>query len=79
MGAPFSAWITPQNMPSAYVRRVVLMPDDPEWIANFLGALLTLTEQENHERLDGVTIAQAASVWQYVFDEFLGGETCPEP
>jgi hypothetical protein len=71
------AFLTPQALPAGSVRRVVLIPDDHEWLSLFYGAMLELCDPNNWEQFGIVTPEQAAERWTEVFDAFLQGEICP--
>lgn len=72
-----NAWITPDAVPSGYVRRVLLVPDSWEWETIILGCLYALTEAENWESVSGVTAEQAAARADEMFTAFIEGEVCP--
>lgn len=72
-------WLTPENLPSSNLRRVILIPDDPVWLACFLGALLDMTLPTNWEEYGSQTPEAVANRWQDTFDAFIEGEVCPEP
>lgn len=61
-----NAWLTKSLIPSR-ADFVITLPDDEEWIADFLGALLLLGESENWEVLGGLSQGQMASEWFALF------------
>lgn len=77
-----NAWMIPANIAPTERRCVLLyIPDDIEWIANFWGALLPLSQWMNWERDDGHSGTLVASVWREVvsdaWERFLNEECCP--
>jgi hypothetical protein len=55
-------WLTKSNDP-AIVSRVVYVPDDDEWWADFIGAFLKLTKPENWEVEGTNTPEEMAQKW----------------
>lgn len=74
-----SRYITPDNAPSgSFFCRRVLIPDDVQYLALFMGTLLSLTYENNWEQINGITPADSALAFQAVFDsiEFSSDRTC---
>lgn len=74
-----SRYITPDNAPSGnFFCRRVLIPDDVQYLALFMGTLLSLTYENNWEQVTGISPADSALAFQQVFDsiEFSADRTC---
>ena len=71
-------WLTQNAIPP---RRIVAisLPDDEEWRAQFLGALLLLTGAENWELFGDLTPDEMAAEWLDIFVNFIGGQTTMIP
>lgn len=61
----------PQNIPPTLLRRgiCVQVPDDPEYIALFMGALFGLSKQSIYDRDPLHKAKQVAAVWRAVHDQ----------
>jgi hypothetical protein len=70
-------WLTPNSIPASNTRRVLLLPDSPEWRAAFRGALLMLSDAANWEQFGTLTAEETADKWLEVFETFEEGEICP--
>lgn len=70
------AWLTPDSLPASYRCQELLLPDDPDWLAIFAGALLLLADPVNWELSGSVTEEQAAGVFEETFYAF-DAEECP--
>lgn len=72
-----NAWLTPATIPAADLRRVLLIPDSPEWIGVINGLLLDLSNPENWEDSGGVSPEDTAAKWEEIMYTFFNGEECP--
>lgn len=72
-----SRWLTPDAIPASNTRRVLLLPDSPEWRAAFRGALAALSDAANWEQFGTLTPDETADVWAEIFRLFDEGEECP--
>ena len=66
-----SAWITPDTIPADTICRALLIPNDPVFYANVVGALLPLCYVDNWEQVGAVTPAQAVAAAKIMFDAFV--------
>lgn len=55
-------WLTKSNNP-AIVSRVIFVPDDDDWWADFMGTFLKLTRPENWEQWGTMTPEEMAEKW----------------
>lgn len=71
-------WVVPDNPPTSFSDVVISVPDDAEWFAAFVGAVLLLAECENWEQRAGsVSACDAAEVFDLVLLDLLGRRSCP--
>lgn len=55
-------WLTKDSSP-ALVSRTVFVPDDDQWWADFIGAMLELADEENWEQEGTMTPEEMAEAW----------------
>ena len=72
-----NAWLTPADIPAENLRRVLLIPNSPEWIGVINGILLELSDPENWEQFGSVSIDDTVAKWAEIMDAFFVGEECP--
>lgn len=70
------AWLTQNSIPSTRSDLVLNLPDSWEWRAQFLGAFLLLTLENNWELFGTLTPEEMADEWRDLFLAFLeqGGD-----
>ncbi len=69
-------YITPSAEPTASRCRRLSVPTDTRSIAALYGQLLELTEAENWEQTDGITVEETVSIWNDIFIDFVQGAFC---
>lgn len=68
-------WHIPPYPPPEGVRCInVAVPDDPQWIALFYGAIYRLSQQIWYDRDEAHTAALVAAVWQDIYLQTIKGE-----
>jgi len=71
------AWITGDTLPdNDFICRRVRIPRDDIILANVNGALWSLCEIWNWEKVGTVTTTQAVEAMQVMYNEFIQGEAC---
>lgn len=65
-----NAWLTKNSIPSGRVSYILTLPDDEAWRADFLGAFLLLTKEENWEQFETLTPTEMADEWLELFLDF---------
>lgn len=73
-----AAWLTQDSIPTRTTVAISL-PNNEQWRAQFLGALLLLTGAENWELFGDLTPEQMAAEWLDIFTNFTSGETTMIP
>lgn len=68
------AWITPEEIPTDNLCRVLHIPNDEIFYANVVGALLPLCYPDNWEQIGMVTPEEAAEAAKTMFDDFVQSE-----
>lgn len=64
-----SAWLTRDTIPTRQ-KFVINLPNDTLWLADFLGALLPLTQEENWEEYGALSPIEQSDEWRAIFLEF---------
>lgn len=64
-------YLTPDTKPVSTITVSFTIPDDGDWLAVLIGAVLVLTYESNWERFGSLTVAQVVSAW----DDILVGAT----
>jgi len=72
------AWLTKSSIPTR-ADFVVTLPDDEEWLADFLGAFLLLGERDNWEVQSGLTADEMSAEWFALFMLFATGRQLAIP
>jgi len=73
-----SAWLTKSSVPDR-ADFVITLPDDEEWIADFLGAFLLLGERDNWELQGGLSVDEMSAEWFALFMLFATGRQLAIP
>lgn len=60
---PMLAWLTPDNLPGGTRCVQITVPDDEEFFAMLIGALVPLFESENFENDGDLTAEECAQWW----------------
>jgi len=68
-------YLTPQELPEGDVCRPLSIPDNPEWLAFFGGALTELTKDWNWEDSGGLTIAETVAKMKEIIEAWYD-ESC---
>jgi microcystin-dependent protein len=63
------AWLTRDNIPDR-LDYVINLPSDESWMADFLGAILPLTLEENWEEFGALTSEEMSDEWRAIFLKF---------
>lgn len=71
-------WLTQETIPDRQTVAINL-PDDLNWRAQFLGALVLLTQPDNWEEFGTLTPDEMAQEWLDIFLEFVSGEASMIP
>jgi len=71
-------YITPETLPLEKRCRLLVIPDDVDWLSIVNGALAVLIREENFEQLEptDVTPQQCVEVFQEMFFNYLEGTAC---
>lgn len=72
-----SGYLTPDALPGTTQCRVLLMPDDEQWVAIVTGALQDLCYPENWQQFGTLTPQQCADRMQQMVDEYVFNGNCP--
>lgn len=68
---PDLRWLTPDTDPGSTHCRVLLIPDEVDWLAIVSGALLPLTKAENFEPYGTSSPDDTAARFSIMFDDFV--------
>jgi len=68
-------YLTPPSIPSGRVCRPLFIPDEPEWLALFGGALTELSFRWNWEQITGISIEDTLQEVAVILEQWYG-ETC---
>lgn len=70
-------YLTPNTLPGTTQCRVLLLPDNEEWIAIITGALEALAEPEAWQKYGTLTPEECAQRAQQMVDDFVLNGACP--
>lgn len=70
-------YLTPDSTPDERLCRSFSIPNSPEWLGNFMGAIYPLTLAAEWRKYGSLTPEECAATMQVIFDDaFLGGGSC---
>jgi hypothetical protein len=65
------AWLTPQDSPTDYSSRAILLPIGQEYESLFIGLLMMFIDSANFEQFGDVTPDELADIFRVTFNDFL--------
>jgi len=69
-------WLTPDNIPTERVCRVLSIPASADWLAIVSGAILELTKRHNWEEYGSLTIEQASDEAVNILTDYYTERPC---
>jgi microcystin-dependent protein len=67
------AWLTQSGSIPARTVKAICLPDDPLWEAQFLGAIVALTEAQSWETHGALSAEEMSDEWRSIFVEYIEG------
>lgn len=64
-------YITPSELPVQRIFRCLVIPNETNFLGAVSGALLTLTEPENWEQVDGLTVAETVQAIEEMVEKYF--------
>lgn len=61
-------YLTPDTPPAPFVTITIEVPDNPNWLALFFGALTELHEPDNFEEFGNLTPDETSDIWQDIIE-----------